>query len=488
MRRLSGYGPSLIVLATAMLVLFLGPSVVRELTYKQTETRMIQASHRLDSNDVLAQINQAYQDIAAFVEPSVVHISAQQSSPDRPGVVSLSAGSGWIFDDDGHVVTNWHVVRDSDRREVQLVSGELRPAEIVGYDKSTDIAVLKIDSGLLHPARRADVRSDPVEQGDLIFAFGSPFDFRFSMSSGIVSGMGRSVDVLGRTGYENFIQVDAAINPGNSGGPLTDFRGHVIGMNTAIATGRSSNSFEEGQFAGIGLAIPLEMIEPVVEQIIENGVVNKGLLGVEPRELNVRAAQADGFIGSGVRIETVRAGGAADIAGVHAGDIVTRVNGNPVGNVAQLRSVISSMLPGEVAELSIFRFDRDRGESELLELSVKLTRLDLLRDAGELPRDQSHDRIPQLGIAKMIPSSLEAAERLGIPYRAGVILERLVPGTMLAQRVPPGSTIVSVMDYPIDDVDDFLKRLRQTNLRSGAKVRIVTPQGVSGTMWLRVEP
>src|SRR5690606_35708911 len=124
--------------------------------------------------------------------------------------------------------------------EVQLYNGELRPAEIVGFDRSTDIAVLKIPAGRLHPAVRRGPEA-PVRQGDMVFAFGSPFDFRFSMSSGVVSGQGRSVGVIRdefgrRSGYENFIQVDAAINPGNSGGPLTDFRGHVIGMNTAIAT------------------------------------------------------------------------------------------------------------------------------------------------------------------------------------------------------------------------------------------------------------
>ena len=187
--------------------------------------------------------------------PLVVHISTEQTTRDRAGnrLHSTSSGSGWIYDNEGHIVTNYHVVKDADRIEVQLHTGLLREAQLVGVDQFTDIAVIKVSSARLHPAALAE-EDDRVQQGDLVFAFGSPFDFRFSMSSGVVSGMGRHVGVIrderrgGWTGYENFIQIDAAINPGNSGGPLTDVRGRVIGMNTAIATGRQS-SFDEGQFA-----------------------------------------------------------------------------------------------------------------------------------------------------------------------------------------------------------------------------------------------
>ena len=190
MRKLSGYGPSLIVLATAMLVLFLGPGAVRHLTYQQTEARRIQAVQRLEQSNILEQINQAYRDIAVFVEPSVVHISARQPLGRRGGIVST--GSGWVYDEHGHIVTNHHVVANADRIDVQLASGEIRQGTMMGSDETTDIAVVKIDPGRLHPAVLAEV-NEPVNQGDLVFAFGSPFDFRFSMSSGIVSGKGLSL-------------------------------------------------------------------------------------------------------------------------------------------------------------------------------------------------------------------------------------------------------------------------------------------------------
>jgi serine protease Do len=463
---LSGYGPSLIVLFTAMLVLFLGPGAVQQLTYKQTKAQMIQASNRLAENNILEQLNQAYRDIAAFVEPSVVHISARQQNQLGRPYTSLSSGSGWLYDADGHIVTNYHVIKDVDRIEVQLASGDLRDAEVVGVDRLTDIAVLKIPAGRLHPAMRADP-TDPVRQGDMVFAFGSPFDFRFSMSSGVVSGKGRSVGVIrenGLTGYENFIQVDAAINPGNSGGPLTDHRGRVIGMNTAIATGRG-NSMTEGQFAGIGLAIPLDMIEPVVSQLIEKGVVSKGYLGVIVADVSPAFREATGFKGEGVRIRDLERGGPAEAAGVRPDDIVTHVKGQPVESTPQLQSVISSVIPGETVELTIWR-SRGRGDGgDTMTIDVRLAELDLLRARGTIPPGQSSEEIPQLGIAEMATATPRIASRFGMEYVEGVVIERAVPGSELDSILVPGATIVSVDGRSVDDVDSFIAILSDYNLR-----------------------
>jgi serine protease Do len=407
----------------------------------------------------------------------------------------ISTGSGWIYDADGHIVTNYHVVENAQQIEVQLSSGELREAEMVGYDASTDIAVIRVAPGRLHPAHRGDA-TEPVQQGDLVFAFGSPFDFRFSMSSGIVSGKGRTVGVIrdqvGRTGYENFIQVDAAINPGNSGGPLTDHRGHVIGMNTAIATGRQS-SFNEGQFAGIGLAIPLEMIEPVVSQIIDQGFVEKGFLGVSVDELNVRLAQEFGFIGDGVLIRAVDDGGPADQAGVRPGDIVSHVNDEPVQSVLQLQAAISTMRPGDVAELTIFRPQDGAGETVVV--PVELERLDPLRTRGQLPANQPDDRIPALGIAGMTTSTPELAAEWDVPYAPGVFITEVAPNSVLDRQVEPGTTIVGVMGTEVESTDEFIEILRQYDLRGlaggmrgGVRANVVLPNGEFGAIRLFVEP
>ncbi len=488
MRKLSGYGPSLIVLATAVLVLFLGPSAVQQLTYKQTEARRIQAVQRLETNDILQQINQAYRDIATSVEPSVVHISAAQTIQGSGGRQSLSSGSGWIYDADGHVVTNYHVVREANRIEVQLSSGALREATVIGFDELTDIAVLSITSGRLHPAQLGDIR-EPVKQGDLVFAFGSPFDFRFSMSSGVVSGKGRSVGVIhddaGHSGYEYFIQVDAAINPGNSGGPLTDFRGRVIGMNTAIATGGRGNSLEDGQFAGIGLAIPLEMIVPAVSQIIENGVVVKGLLGVYVDRLDVSVAQRYGFIGSGAVVTGLQTGFPAETGGVEVGDIIMEINGKPVASPNQLQSLVSSILPGEIAELSIWRPNLEHNTGETLRIAVRLERLDPLREYGRVPSDQSTERIPQIGIAEMSTATPELASQYGAEYKVGVTIQRLVPNSALSRYVVPGTTIIAVGNYGVEDVDGFLEALRHYDLLRGVQARVVLPNGREEAIPLR---
>ena len=158
MRKLNVYGPSLIVLGTAILVLVVGPSAVWKLTYAQTKARIIQAGERLDENPVLQHLNQAYRDLATLVEPSVVHISTERTVPDGRGRDRIvgSAGSGWIYDEVGHIVTNYHVVEGAERIEVQLHSGEIRQAQIAGFDQFTDIAVIKIAPGHLHPALRAD--------------------------------------------------------------------------------------------------------------------------------------------------------------------------------------------------------------------------------------------------------------------------------------------------------------------------------------------
>jgi serine protease Do len=488
--KLSGYGPSLIVLATAMLVLFAGPSAVRKLTFERTRAQIYQASLRLSADDnILEQINQAYRDIADRVEPSVVHVSVRQliETPRGP-TQAISSGSGWVYDDQGHIVTNYHVVRDADRIEVQLDNGELRDAMFIGADETTDIALLKVPAGRLHAATLADP-DEAVRQGDMVFAFGSPFDFRFSMSSGVVSGKGRSVGVIRdrrgrRVGYENFIQVDAAINPGNSGGPLTNFRGQVIGMNTAIATGRQASPMEEGQFAGIGLAIPLEMILPVVDQIIENGFVAKGFLGVNniiDFDLDPQLAQRYrgwGFIGQGVVLTTVLESGPAARAGLKDFDIVVRVNDRPTQTVSQLQSIISSVRPGELVKVEVWRYDPQRKTGEEIAYSVRLDRLNSIIATGVIPPDQPRDQLPELGIASMSDSSQQLADRFDAVFRPGVIITEVVADSMLGRTAEAGWTIVGVMDKQVTNVDEFIEALRaQFDLRRGVNLDLIDTNG-----------
>jgi serine protease Do len=410
-----------------------------------------------------------------------VHVSTEGSLSQGRRFAVASTGSGWIWDEAGHVVTNAHVVEAADTIEVQLHTGEVRNAEIVGLDLRSDIAVLKVASGGLVPSRKGD--SGDVQQGDLVFAFGSPFDFRFSMSSGIVSGLGRSGG-LEEVDYENFIQVDAAINPGNSGGPLTDVRGRVIGMNTAIATSQR-NTVGQGQFAGIGLAIPMTQIRSVVEQVIETGVVRKGFLGVglvgtDPGELamlgrryppsspilDLFAAIAEYYEGDGVAITRLEPGHPADAAGLRVGDVIEAVGGRTVNGLEQLKAMISSIRPGEATLLGIWRFDTAADTVQRLEVEVVLGELD------PLLASVAAQQLDAMGLQEYRTSTQALSAELGVPHQRGVIVTRAQPRSELAEIFPPGTIITEAGGRRIGSVDELLARIdRYINAGSGRSRR-----------------
>jgi len=485
-RRLAAYGPSLIVLCTVAVVLLAGPVAVRQLTYARTQQTIQQASERLWADNILESINAAHRDIALKVEPSVVYISTEQSTRefafggDAP--LRLSSGSGWVYDDQGHIVTNEHVIQGAERIQVQLNTGQLRDARVLGTDPRTDIAVLKIAPGQLHPAERAP--SDSIEQGDQVFAFGSPFDFRFSMSQGIVSGTGRDAQ-LRDVRYQNFIQVDAAINPGNSGGPLTDIYGRVIGMNTAIATGRQG-SLNDGVFSGIGLAIPMEMIEGVVPQLIEQGEVSRGFIGVELyRELSAGSARALGFASEGVEVKKVNPGGPADEAGLRPGDVITRVDGRPVATLAQIQSTISARTPGETIELDVWRYDREDDIARNLTLDVTLAEM----DPSQMLAQPMVIFLQGFGLyGNLSTATEENAARFGTPFQRGVLVEEVPAGSAIDGAIQPGSIITHVAEEPVWNLDAFYARVERFLMsarRTGLLIRVVTPEGEEDSITLR---
>jgi serine protease Do len=497
-------GPSLVVLIAGGVALVATPHLVRRVNDDRASERIVQAAHVLAQEGlpdpdatltqegardpladevglptvrgsarevgregarepILEQINRANRAIAKLVEPSVVHVSAQNAMQRRSFVAPYaSSGSGWIWDEQGYIVTNAHVVDGAQRLQVQFFDGELRDADLVGLDLRTDIAVIKVDAGGLHPAKRGD--SATVEQGDMVYAFGSPFDFRFSMSAGIVSGLGRST-ALDNIDYQNFIQTDAAINPGNSGGPLTDVRGRVIGMNTAIATNPGS-SVGQAQFAGIGLAIPMGMIETTVTQIIETGEVRKGYLGVEVISLD-RARFGvtpygeivERFKGEGAMLGRITAGSPAQMAGFRSGDIIVAIDGQKVTSDAAVRAVVSSRRPGDQVRFDIWRLEDDGAESGgedgvRLSLTATLAELDVsVNLAPSLPR-----AMREAGIASFSTSTPERARALQAPYLRGILIEEIAANSELAAIVPKGSTITGIFNQSVGSVDEMYTR------------------------------
>lgn len=257
-----------------------------------------------------------------------------------------SLGSGVIVDaEKGLVLTNHHVVQKADEIEVRLHDGRELVAKLIGSDSETDIALLRIPAQRLTAVGMAD--SNSLRVGDFVVAIGSPFGLSQTVTSGIVSALGRSG--LGIEGFESFIQTDASINPGNSGGPLVDLRGDLVGINTAILAPGGGN-------VGIGFAIPTSMVRTVMEQLIAHGGVRRGLFGVTAQDLTPELAAALNVgLRHGAVVSSVEPGSAAAIAGLLPGDVITDVNGDALKSASDLRTRVGLMRVGSEVELSLIR-------------------------------------------------------------------------------------------------------------------------------------
>ncbi|MFW5332792.1 S1C family serine protease [Hydrogenophaga sp. ZJX-1] len=256
-------------------------------------------------------------------------------------------GSGVIVSPAGYILTNNHVIEEADQIEVILNDGRKSAAQVIGTDPETDLAILKVDLKDLPVITLGD--SDALAIGDQVLAIGNPFGVGQTVTSGIVSALGRTQ--LGINTFENFIQTDAAINPGNSGGALVDTNGHLMGINTAIYS-RSGGSM------GIGFAIPTSTARSVLDAIVRDGQVTRGWIGVEPQDLTPELAESFGLAsGTGVIITGVLQNGPAAQAGIRPGDVIVGVAGRSVTNVAQLLSAVASLQPGTPATLDVVRKD-----------------------------------------------------------------------------------------------------------------------------------
>lgn len=270
---------------------------------------------------------------------------------------SSSLGSGVIVSPEGIILTNYHVISDADEIDVALSDGRKVKAKIIGGDPETDIAVLKIDVKQL-PTPITLGKIESIHVGDVVLAIGNPFGVGQTVTSGIISALGR--DHVGINTFENFIQTDAAINPGNSGGALVDTRGHLIGINTAIYS-------NNGGSMGIGFAIPVNLAKQVMESILANGSVTRGWIGVEPQNLSKELSESLGLPQNtvGVLLSGVLEGGPAARGGIKPGDVLVAVNGNSTKDVRQLLNQIAQIGPGNEASLKILRKDKE------LELKVQ---------------------------------------------------------------------------------------------------------------------
>ncbi|MDZ7851759.1 MAG: DegQ family serine endoprotease [Halomonas sp.] len=354
--------------------------------------------------------------------------------PNRGDEPRRSLGSGFIFDEDGYIMTNAHVVKEADEILVRLNDRRELEAELIGADEKTDVAVLKIKADNLPTLDLGE--STDLKVGQWVAAIGSPFGFDHSVTSGIISAINRT---LPQDVYVPFIQTDVAINPGNSGGPLFNLDGEVVGINSQILT-------RSGGYMGLSFAIPIDVALDVANQLREEGYVSRGWLGVSIQPVSKDLAESFGMEqAEGALIAELEPSGPAADSGLQAGDVILEVNGQEVDRSTTLPRLIGETVPGEDVELSVLR----DGQQETITVEV-----------GEWPNagpDQSDGDSVRLGIAVQ-PLNDTEKRRLGIEH--GVRIAQVDPtGHAAAAGIRPGDVLVSLGQQPVESPDQLKEML-----------------------------
>jgi serine protease Do len=351
-------------------------------------------------------------------------------------------GSGFIISNDGYILTNNHVAGGADEVIVTLYDGREFEAKVIGSDPQSDVAVIKIDIKNLPTIPLGD--SDTLEVGEWVLAVGNPFGLSHTLTSGIVSAKGRSS--IGITDYEDFIQTDAAINPGNSGGPLINLDGEVVGINTAIFS-------QSGGYMGIGFAIPINMVKDIRDQLIENGSVVRGYLGIYIQDLTSELVRSFELKDNkGVLISQVTKGSPADKAGLRQGDIIIEFDDKPVEKVGSFRNSVAFKVPGLNEKLIILRDGKPKtisieiGKLPSNDKSASVRQEDSFYNFGLTVKNLTHD----------------LAERLELEGETGVVVTEVEPGSIAASAgIRPGMVITEVNQKEIHDVEEFKKAMEK---------------------------
>ncbi len=458
-----------------------------------------------ESQKTARALSDAFVGVAEFVKPSVVQITVQKKTaaravnpfgrtPNRPGAprnapgqpdpeemlrrffgpngpfgpdgnpnfeqnqfggIAQGTGSGFVYDERGHILTNNHVVEGADKIVVTFHDGEELTAKVVGTDPKTDVAVIKVDSSTYHAAARG--KSSKLKVGELVLAVGSPFGLEQTVTTGIVSALGRNdVGILrnGRTaGYEDFIQTDAAINPGNSGGPLVDMDGRVVGINSAIATQNRLANVAGG--SGVGFAVPIDMASNIADRLIKDGKVKRGALGVALEPLTPAMAKTFGVDAKtkGVLVTEVFDHSPAAKAGLKQGDILTKFDDTPAINVPSFRNFVATSELDRPHTLTYYHEGQSKTAQVTLEPADKVLaqaeeRLNQGSGEGSQPEVKKEAKVSLgdfgLEVQELTP---ELAGSFGLPKDLkGVVISEVKPGTPAeAEGLEPGLAITKVV-------------------------------------------
>ncbi|HVY80199.1 MAG TPA: DegQ family serine endoprotease [Steroidobacteraceae bacterium] len=357
--------------------------------------------------------------------------------PQQPNAVPMRAqGSGFIISSDGLILSNAHVVNGAREVTVKLSDHREFKAKVLGADKASDIAVLKIDAKNLPVVRFGD--SDALEVGDYVLAIGEPFGLEETATAGIVSAKSRS---LPGDGYVPFIQTDAAVNPGNSGGPLFDASGAVVGINSQIY----SNS---GGYQGVSFAIPINLARQVADQIVKTGHVTHGRLGVAVQSVDQSLAESFKLAApAGALVSKVEPDSAADKAGLKAGDVIVAYNGQPVKDAGQLSMRVNTTAPGETATLQVWRDGKEKT------LTARIASADA--DESGATTASATDQ-PQLGLS-LRPLTPDERQEAGVS--GGLVVEG-VQGRAAQAGIQPGDVVLGVDGKPVTSIDQLREAAR----------------------------
>lgn len=366
---------------------------------------------------------------ATVATPAVVNIRALMETGGGiwgGGALTGSSGSGVIMSPDGYVVTNHHVIEKSTDIKVTLSDKRTYKAKVVGSDPSTDIALLKIEEGNLPFIVFGN--SDSIHVGEWVLAVGNPFNLESTVTAGIVSAKGRNINILGGgASIESFIQTDAAVNPGNSGGALVNTAGELVGINTAIIT-------ESGSYEGYSFAVPSNLVQKVIRDLREFGMVQRAYLGVGIQDLDSETSMEIGLPNAeGVLVNRIAKSGAASDAGLEEGDVIIGLNGTRVRSTSELQEYVGRYRPGDKVALDYWR----KGKKNRISLTLK----DGNNHTGT-SRVRGDELDEELGV---VMRDLSAEERRTIRIKSGAIVTSIRRGSIVFEtNMQPGFVITSV--------------------------------------------
>jgi len=419
------------------------------------------------SNRIQPVIN--FETAAREVTPAVVHINTRYGGgkfsinalDQYLNPHALASGSGVILSDDGYIVTNYHVIEEANSIEVVLNNNQRFFAKVIGQDPSTDLALLKIKAKNLPFVTYGD--SDRIIPGEWVLAIGNPFELNSTVTAGIVSAKARNIGILGDKNnlqVESFIQTDAAVNPGNSGGALVNLRGELIGINSAIAT-------STGTYSGYSFAIPVSLVKKIVDDLLEFGQVQRGLLGVQITDVTPDLAEnRDLNVVQGVFVSYVNKGSAAEVSGLQPGDVITAIDNHTVNGTSELQEWVARKRPGQTV---LVRFVRDGENKEVT------TTLRNFQGSEEIKK-------------KAVSYEIEGAVLDEVPYSkltelnldGGVLIKKLSFGKWKKAGVKENFIITHIDKVAIDNVSDLNRAMEMK--KGGVLVEGIMTNGEKQTI------